>query len=112
MTASNRRYLSRMDVIKISDLFRQHCAKDGAYAVYAEGWSDDEIARVVGGTAVTTNVASLRVEVVGRLKPKPKANDFEEVFDMLSSDIARIEKTLARLVQWAGSRPKDPYRSE
>ena len=89
----------------IGDLIRLHCKRVGDYAIYDDGWSDQEVLKQVGGTFVLNNVENIRRQIVGPLRiSKMKKADLD-----LEERIAKLEKIANDLEDWAASRPREPY---
>ncbi len=61
-----KQYATRHQQRRIEELLQEHCRKDGAFAVYEEGWSDQRIADQIGCTR--QNVHSIRLEDYGNLR--------------------------------------------
>ncbi|MDQ2079517.1 hypothetical protein RA307_04925 [Xanthobacteraceae bacterium Astr-EGSB] len=91
---------SRAQIIKVSDLLREHLKEAGENLfAYDEGWNDKRVADdVTGITAI--HVSKIRTDLYGRIRPAAPALLQGGVVD--EARMARIEKGLAELAADTG----------
>jgi hypothetical protein len=86
--------MNQLQTIALSDKLREVCKMLDGGAVYAEGWSDEHVLKIMGSAYNLQNVASLRRVMFGNIKGKSRDVTIQEL-------VARIE----HLESWASERP-------
>lgn len=93
--------LTIRDQIRVVELLKLHCKVVGDYAVYAVGYSDDEIYSIIkdSPTASLVGVSRIRRELYGNLRPYTNSphNNVER--------LERLERIVAGLCKEFGIDP-------
>lgn len=86
-----RRVATHAEIDKILALLRDHCKRDAdGFAVYAEGWDDDRVAREAGVTA--NHVKNRRTAIYGNLITSPAA-----ALKAAESEVLSLRREVQRL---------------
>lgn len=101
---TKRVHLALGDAMKVGDLLRQHLNKIEGTDLwkYAEGWNDNNIAVMVGGTASAANVARVRETVFGKFPSTrgvstSKGNpELEAKVSALQGQVDKLQEELQR----------------
>ncbi len=94
--------MPRTLMVAVADMLRLHCKKVNGFAEYEEGWSDERVCELLP-PATTTNVANLRVELIGKFRPS-------SVSTLSAMKYEKMEQDIEKLMAWASRRPREPFQ--
>jgi hypothetical protein len=78
--------------LELLEALRLVCRRDGDFAIYRDSHSDETVAASMPFPASPANVANLRLEYIGKLRPPPAAPRTK-----LEPRVARLEAQVAFL---------------
>ncbi len=98
--------LKQTQLFRLGDLLRKHCSSVDGFAVYADGWSDEQIVEALKGEFAITvnNVAGLRKTLLGKFPPSTETGG--------SCSSAALLRRIEALEKWASERPVQPFKRE
>ncbi len=106
------RKMTHVMAIALSKQLEDVCKKHMGFAVYAEGWDDDRVAKTMtentGDQYSERAVYGLRKSLYGDIAKKAKPDTVQE----LQARIELLEKHVARLTSWAVARPVQGFKAD
>jgi len=98
--------LKQNQLFRLGDLLRQHCSSVDGFAVYSDGWSDEQVVETLKGefSLTVSNVAGLRKSLLGKFPPSTESGG--------NASNASLMRRIEALEKWAAARPVASFKRE